>query len=265
MKTNSATLNSWRQTTYEYSRNPQAVPVSLHDRKNKTIPPAAHNLSTLFALGKVLSMITDIIEFLNHHQLHISTPSAIIAGAIARRHMGGYLHPDRWNSRVIFHLVAFLSSWSAVGLVPWLVTFQTVLIGGIVYLQQGHGWAHGMGTEAGPPDQTWKNGTPNPNGGPLNLCIPMFLGNYGVAMMVAGIAWTIGTISMAGLLYALMGLLVWVGYWAVQQAWFPWGWGPFKDRDGTKGHFIDSRTSVGELTLGGLLCGGMPLAAWIVG
>lgn len=212
-------------------------------------------------------MITDIIEFLNHHQLHIATPSAIIAGAIARRHMGGYLHPDRWNSRIIFHLVAFLSSWSAVGLVPWLVAFHTVLIGGIVYLEHGHGWAHGMGTEDNE-FLTFSNGNIKrtySEGGPLGICIAVFLGNYGVAMMVAGIVWTIGTRSMAGLLYALMGLLVWVGYWAVQQAWFPWGWWPFKDRDGTKGHFIDSRTSVGELTLGGLLCGGMPLAAWIAG
>lgn len=195
-----------------------------------------------------------------------------IAGALARRHMGGWLKPDRWNARAYAYTLAWIDAVVSIG--PdhlGLLALITVLIGGIWHLEQGHGWAHGMGTEAkivatvfDGKGKEVKITEPGPEGGTLPLCVLVFWGNYATATMLAGLAWAATSDSDAGLWYAPVGLLTPIPYLV---AWYalPWAkWGPPGSQP-TPGAFLGAPTAIGELGIGGLLYGALPLAAWIAG
>jgi len=157
-----------------------------------------------------------------------------------------------------FFLLAGDYSWPIAALFG-LATALT--IGVSIAHPLGHGWAHGMGTEVKPaPDPSKPDRLDYFDGGPLHLCVAVFWGNYAVAMFVLGGALTAITHSGAGIVYGLCGLLTPVPHILAQviDRLFK----PKYQPDG-QGFLFDGATRFGELGLGAIIFGALPLAMWV--
>lgn len=182
-----------------------------------------------------------------------------IVGALWRRWFGG------WNPLRSFGLELkkphklFINY--ALAYVMGFLLFNDLLFGLVVAPiaiaiahPNGHGWGMAMGN--------W-----NPNGTlPTHVCIAIFLGNYGIAMAATGLLWNLIYHSQAGYFYAAMGLLCWVPHWAAQHVIKPLcqkiGFIGWEGKNLFIGEVSDP-VPFGELGLGALLYGGLPMAYWI--
>ncbi len=196
--------------------------------------------------------------------LTILTVFSIIAGALARRHWGGWGRSHKIVRGVAFFglgIAIAISGLSAV--MPEGLSYQAAILGFFVglipqaslWFVKGHGFAHGMGHEAGL-DSEGKRTITRPEGGTLPLCIVVFLGNYGAALALQGALLDAFEIGHHGFM-VLFGLLTPLPHWLCWNVDFEKLLN-IKPAPADQGHFYDGRTVIGELGLGAIMFGALP-------
>lgn len=181
------------------------------------------------------------------------TAFAIITGALARRHWGGWLHSNKYVRGIVFLALGAVISLAAVWVAHhlFLSPCAAVVAGLIGLIPQysiwrvvGHGWAQGMGTW---PDH------------PLPLCRVIFHGNYAIALAIQGAGLSFIYHGYAPQILIAIGLLAWIPHWLAQQVDFGKILG-LTMRPADQGYFYDSKTVWGELGLGAIMFGALPAA-----
>lgn len=181
---------------------------------------------------------------------------SIVAGALARRHWGGWGHSIKWHRGLGFLALGVLIAVAALSCtLPEGFGHRALIFGffaGIIpqlsiWFVQGHGWAQAMGM--------WPER-------PLGVCVAVFLGNYGAALALQGFVLSLDGIDDGHDILTVMGLLTPLPHYLCQRVDFGklLGW-EMKPAD--MGHFYDGRTVFGELGLGAIMFGALPIACLI--
>jgi len=165
---------------------------------------------------------------------------SLVLGSIYRRMKGGWCNI---NSTVL-RVSGFLTPLSICLLCGFPAVLSVVLSSFVTFgwLMPYHGYGMGMGFDGN--RKTWE-------------CILVMLAQYGGVTLLAGIAWELIQPHSGGLYYAPMGCIIWLGYYL---SWFV-----CKRFDIKPTSFTDSPTCYGELILGAVLVGGIPLAHILAG
>lgn len=163
---------------------------------------------------------------------------SFVIGGLYRRAKGGWCNINSTVLRIVGFLIpltiCFLLSFSIVLSIS-ISSFVT-----FGWLMPKHGYGIGMGSNK---DHT------------LLACIAAMLAQYGLLTILAGIVWEYIMPHSGGLYYAQMGCIIWLGYFIPSRM-------KIKSLiEYPKGNwFIDGYTCYGELILGAVLVGGIPLA-----
>ena len=161
-----------------------------------------------------------------------------LSGALFRRWWGGWFSPNAILKRIIGFLLPLIVCFYVFGL-SWLCLIipSFILFG---WLMPFHGYGIGMGSF---PDH------------PLWACIVVMLAQYGLLTLAIGVVWHSLSPQSGGLYYAPSGCIVFVGYFIMSMIDVK-NWGEYPIGN----WFIDGYTCYGELILGAVLVGGIPLA-----
>lgn len=161
---------------------------------------------------------------------------AFISGALFRRWWGGWLSPNGTVKRIVGFLLPLMVGLWVWGL-HWL-PFAYAACLSLAWLMPSHGYGISMGADANHPERT------------MLQCILVMGLQYGAISCAVAAFWWFGYHHSAALLYAPLGLTVAISY-ALARLAFP---------NGVQfGSMIDSPAAIGELWLGGILLGGVPL------
>lgn len=185
-------------------------------------------------------------------ELSALTGFALISGALARRHWGGWGKSIKWVRGLAFFALGIAINTTAFAIYlgeglsdkALLIGFLTGIIPqASLWFARGHGFAHGMGS------------VPNR---PAALCIVVFLGNYAAALSMQGIILDAFEIQTHGAM-AAFGFLTPLPHYLAARIDFGKIFG-LKMMPADQGHFYDGFTVFGELGLGAVMFGSLPAA-----
>lgn len=165
---------------------------------------------------------------------------SLISGAIFRRWWGGWFQPNATLKRIIGFILPLVVCFLVIGNSYLAIAMSAIILFG--WLMPHHGYGMGMGFDG--------------NRKTLS-CILVMLAQYGGLTVLAGVMWELIKVHSGGLYYAPMGCIIWLGYYL---SWFV-----CRKFDIKQTSFADSPTCYGELFLGAILVGGIPLARLIAG
>ena len=161
---------------------------------------------------------------------------SFVSGALFRRWWGGWLSPLSCFKRLMGFLLPLFITYVSTG-----NSYLSILMSGFVlfgWLMPFHGFGMGMGR--------W------PKGRPLWLSYSVMTFQYGGLTLLSGLAWSWLVPNTGGLIYASIGCIIPLGYLVAWNLW--------ETLEIKKTFFIDSPTAIGELFLGAVLIGGIPLS-----
>lgn len=168
---------------------------------------------------------------------------SLVSGAIFRRWWGGWFHPNGLLKRVLGFILPLAVCFVVLGNSYLALALAAIILFG--WLMPYHGYGIGMGSN---PDH------------PLWACLLVMGLQYGLLTTLAGKVWEYMLPHSGGLYYAPMGYVICLGYYISSKIGVkPWGEYPHGN------WLIDGYTCYGELILGAVLVGGIPLARLIGG
>lgn len=170
----------------------------------------------------------------------------ILLGAFFRRWWGGWFAPRHWVKLPCGFLLGGIVGLAGTGSIVAALLTSVAL--GFAFLNPSHAYGQRMGY-GGPPS--------------FGEAFGAMAQSYGSYLMAgAGVwAWALGNAWM--FIAPLFVLLVPIAYWFAQVAW---RWFGLRELVGSGTNFmLDSPTAYGEMVLGAVLVGALPLTAAVVG